>query len=299
MRFPLNTILPHAGLALFVGLAPLSVSQAQSNQAPTEPGIYAVKPVSPGAGPEGGKQKRVSGNCQPDPGGAKQVVRIIDTETLRLGDGTLLKVSGLETADPIGMPGNTLIYYLKKLTLGKAVRSKRIHKNPDRYGRQRAQLFMGDKGGLSWVQAEIVKRGLAMVAPDVGASQCTRELLGLEHQARQNKQGLWGAGIFQIRSASRSKELLKYAQTFQIIEGRIKRLSTSRGKIYINFGRNWKNDLTISLTKSAAQAMKLDPEKLGELKGKFIRARGWVEINKGPLIRVSNSHQLEMMDRPR
>ena len=248
--------------------------------------------------------------CHPNSKTSLQVTKIINAETLLLDDGRKVKLIGLETAIPMELHRARLTRFLEKLTLGKSVQLMSRKRKTDRYGRHMAHIFVEHKDRLTWAQAEIIKHGLGLVAPEPGAysssaspsreAQCIAHLLRLEKEARKNKEGFWGDKIFQVRNAWDARELSKYIQTFQIIEGRIKRLSLSRGKIYINFGRKWKSDLTIVVNKATIKAMQLGPDKLArlleQLERKKIRVRGWIEDRNGPLIRVRNRHQLEIID---
>ena len=282
-------------------------AQSQSDQR-----LNQIKNQPAGSTQQADMQHLAPGHCQPNSEISTQVTEIIDPQTLRLGDGRKVKLVGLETAIPMELHGATLTRYLENLTLGKAVQLILGRRKTDRYGRHMAHLFVEQKGSLVWVQADLIKQGLGLVAPEPRAyspgsspsanAKCIAHLLRLEEKARKNRRGFWGNKIFQVRNAWDTRELSKYIQTFQIIEGRIKRLSLSRGKIYINFGRNWKSDLTIVVNKATIKSMQPGSDKLArlleQLERKKIRIRGWIEDRNGPLIRVRNRHQLEILERP-
>jgi micrococcal nuclease len=79
------------------------------------------------------------------------------------------------------------------------------------------------------------------------------------------------------------------------VEGRVLQAERSGGRLYLNFGRTWKEDFTAVIDARALKSFavaKLDPEKLG---GALVRIRGWVDDRDGPRIEVTHPEQIEVL----
>ncbi|MFP4003592.1 MAG: thermonuclease family protein [Alphaproteobacteria bacterium] len=160
---------------------------------------------------------------------------------------------------------------------------------PDRYGRIRAQIFLTETDGShTWIQAELVRAGLARVESEADTRQCAAELLRLEAQARARRRGLWRLRLFSVR---RAEEAGRHTGSWQIVEGRIRSIAQVRGRTYVNFGDDWRTDFTISVSPRAGRRF---PENFWENKeGRRVRVRGRLERYNGPLIEATHPEQLE------
>jgi hypothetical protein len=79
------------------------------------------------------------------------------------------------------------------------------------------------------------------------------------------------------------------------VEGRVLVAGKASGRVYLNFGRNWKDDFTAVIGERALPLFAesgLDPLALG---GAFIRVRGWVDDKDGPRIEVTHPEQIEVL----
>ena len=177
----------------------------------------------------------------------------------------------------------------------------RLHLNKkaraDRYGRRPAFLsrpknaLSGDIK-MSLLQESLVAKGLARVDPNGLASQCARHLLDIEREARRAKAGLWSDPNYRILKAG-TLELDEIVSTYQIIHGQVLRVSRNPTRTsYLNFGRNWKTDFTISLSKKNLATWETENNSLDDLANVPIYVRGWIEDRGGPLIRVTHPQQL-------
>jgi hypothetical protein len=71
----------------------------------------------------------------------------------------------------------------------------------------------------------------------------------------------------------------------------------SGATIYVNFGRRWTEDFTVTILKRNERnftAVGLEPKTLA---GRQIRVRGWVEERGGPWIEATRPEQIEFADR--
>lgn len=182
---------------------------------------------------------------------------------------------------------------------GGALRLVETEAGPDRYDRP-IVLAMFNRGAQTvYLDAEMVKAGRAMVWPRPEAAMRSALLYELEAEARSADRGGWGEGGFVIRPPD-PDPLAQYLDSAQIIEGRVVAVGEARnGRLYLNFGSNWRTDFTVSLNRQ-------DRERFGQqglydpatLDGAHIRVRGWLYDENGPMIHVASPAQIEIIDAP-
>lgn len=274
--------------------------------------------------------------CAPGDGGGT-VAAVIDAGTLLLDDARVVRLSGVlpprfATSFPSGLPSSfsspggialdlrsELKTALAALVLGKRVRLLQAGAQPDRYGRMLAQVHVdrdggaGDAGAPVWLQGALVEAGLTMADPLSGDRACRLALIERERQARERREGYWRNGLFAVRAARDAKLLLGLANTFQIVEGEVATAAEPGGRVYLNFGANYRDDFTATIGKQDRAAFAdasgplaaLAPRgekgqgRTGEggvegLKGLRLRIRGWIESHNGPMIAVSSPEQMEI-----
>lgn len=139
-------------------------------------------------------------------------------------------------------------------------------------------------------------RGLARAYGLQGNFGCLAKLTRLEASARRSGIGIWRHAAYQVRSAARSSDLYRYRHTFQLVAGKVLAVAERRGVTYLNFGRNWRRDFTIVVRRGDRKRLRKAGVNLAALKGRRIQVRGWIEVRNGPMIRVRNSAELEVLD---
>ena len=80
-----------------------------------------------------------------------------------------------------------------------------------------------------------------------------------------------------------------------MVEGKVLSVRESGGLIYVNFGRRWSEDFTVTIAKRNERvfsAAGLEPKSLG---GKRVRIRGWIEERGGPWVEASRPEQIEVL----
>lgn len=164
----------------------------------------------------------------------------------------------------------------------------------DRYGRALAQVHTLRADGQSdlWVQAEMVRLGLARVLswPDDHAD--ISALLIAEIEARNQSRGLWSNEAYAVRRPD-PDPLAQYVDSFQIVEGIITQTAEVRGQTYLNFGANYRTDFTITIARKHKKNFKAVD--LLALEGARVRVRGWIELMNGPMIWMSHPERLEIL----
>jgi endonuclease YncB( thermonuclease family) len=214
-------------------------------------------------------------------------VRAASDAGIALEDGRTVRLAGLDLPEPAkaAPPAGTALV-LK--TIGTA-------RETDRYGRLNAHVFIDENGTERWFQAEVVRRGEARVSVRVGDMACARALLAEEQIARTAKLGLWTDPYYVMNKAEDPAEVLKSRGRFALVEGRVESVRESGGTIYVNFGRRWSEDFTVTIAKRnerAFSAAGLEPKKLS---GRRVRIRGWIEERGGPWVEAARPEQIEVL----
>ena len=196
-----------------------------------------------------------------------------------------MRLSGIELVSALSLPPGTALTLKRLATVPET----------DRYGRFNAHAFIDDKGAERWLQADLVERGLALVSARFGDTSCARELLAKEHSARAAKLGLWGEPVYVMGKAEDPAEVIKSRGRFLLVEGKVVSVRESGGTIYVNFGRRWSEDFTVTIAKRnerAFSAAGLEPKSLS---GRRVRIRGWIEERGGPWVEAARPEQIEVV----
>lgn len=228
-----------------------------------------------------------------------RVAAVTDGATLLLEDGRSLRLAGIEpAAPPMGAePGDpwplaeAARQALAELAVGQRL-TVRGEARTDRHGRLLAQLVRGD--GL-WLQGELLARGLARVHTRPDARTLAGEMLAAEAGARAAGRGIWRTRAYAVRPAD-PDALRRDRDSFQIVEGRVLRVSKAGGDAYLDFGEDWRTDVTVHIGRTALRAFVaagIDPL---SYEGRVVRVRGWVGLRAGPLIEATHPEQIERLD---
>jgi micrococcal nuclease len=229
-------------------------------------------------------------------------VRALDGETLILSDGRELRLIGaMAPPPPRAREADRKSFReeardaLDALAAGNPVEIRYGGARGDRHGRILAHAFVLRGEERIWLQGALIERGLARAYSFADNHSCMAELLRREALAREGRIGLWRARGFQVRQASEAAELLRVRQSFQIVEGVVREVGKAGGRLYLNFGDDWRTDFTVSMRPGVARGMKkagLDP---ATLKGARIRVRGWIEPRNGPSIEATHAAEIERL----
>lgn len=167
--------------------------------------------------------------------------------------------------------------------------------DPDRYGRTPSVVRLD--GGADVGEA-LLEAGWLMVWPRLGQEADFDRLYAAEARARQANAGAWGPGAFAVRDPDPNR-LAQHLDSAQIVEGRVVSTGSARdGRIFLNFGLDWRTDFTAVADEDAAQRFTEAGLDLRSLEGAVVRVRGWLFALNGPTIALDHPAQLEIVDAP-
>lgn len=161
----------------------------------------------------------------------------------------------------------------------------------DRYRRIPVQAFAGE----NWLQGDLLKRGEAFQFALGQTDACIEAMRSAEHLARKAKSGVWKAGA-PVFGTTNTDALLQQAGKFAIIRGIVASVGDRKRRLYLNFGSNWAEDVTAVVVKSGSGAYRGDVAVLQKLEGRRVEIRGIVNNAQGPLIRLIDEAQIDILD---
>lgn len=231
-------------------------------------------------------------------GGTAEVSSVIDGDTVILNDGREIRLVGLQAPKlALGRAGFTpwplaedAKAHLAQLILGQTVTLRLAPQALDRHGRVLAHVMRVADG--RWVQGEMLRAGLARVYTFADNPVLAAEMLALERQARADGSGLWGLPFYAVRSP---ENVVHDIGTFQIVEGRVLDVARIKGRVYVNFGTNWRTDFTLKIMARDEKAFIRNAVDLMALKGARVRVRGWLKSENGPMIELDHPERLELL----
>lgn len=174
-----------------------------------------------------------------------EVGRVIDGDTFRTRAGEKVRLLGINTpeiahdrqpAQPYGMDAKR---QLEQLISGKTVRLQLDRDKKDNYGRTLAQVYLRDG---SWINALLVRNGLALVYTFAPNFRWAQQLLNEEAVARRDMLGIWKSEQFKVLEAR--DVTARLIGQFRLLRGRIK----ASGPFRFQLGK-----LTITIPRSSRQ----------------------------------------------
>lgn len=227
--------------------------------------------------------------------GSFPIASVADGRSFKLGDGREILLAGIEV--PAGADEAAAKAALERLIAGKNVVLKQAEPAGDRYGRLLAQAFVPWEGGERWIQQDLLAAGRAQVAARPGDAACAKALLAAEAPARRGKREIWADSSYEIMASNDLSGLLGRRGRFTVAEGKVVSVRESGGTIYVNFGRVWSRNLTVTIIGRNKRAFESAGIDLKKLAGARLRVRGWVEQRGGPRIEAARPEQIEIAAR--
>jgi len=242
--------------------------------------------------------------CTLQAGPTRSVVRVIDAETVLLDDRQEVRLIGalaprspdLSPQAQPWRPEEAATAALRALVLGRSVSLATSGRLVDRYGRRLAHLFVEQAGERVWVQGELLVAGHARAYGLPGSYACMPEMLAHERVARQAGGALWGNAAYAVRSARRTRELMRRRNSYEIVVGTIAKVAVTKARSYINFGADWRGDFTAGIEGRVLRANPEWAKTLSSLEGKRVEVRGWIQYRNGPYIDIEDPSQIAPVD---
>ena len=236
------------------------------------------------------------------------VTEVIDGDTFELSTGQRVRIIGINTPEMSEPGGDIAKDVATQLLLGKKVRLRRDVRDKDDYDRLLRYVFAGSK----FINAEMVRMGLAEARFYPPDTQCQRELESLERTAIRNRRGLWSFPVYQApdttgRFAGRTgdeaaakkvvswRDAAKYYGQVRTVEGKIV-VSNNTGKVcFLNFDRDWKEHFTAVIFSGDYDKFPPNPE--DHYLNRTVRVTGLIKEYKGkPEIVVKSPEQIEIIE---
>jgi endonuclease YncB( thermonuclease family) len=230
------------------------------------------------------------------------VVDVSDGDTFRLDraiDGaTDVKLVGIQAPQrSVGRPdrvswplADQARDILAALVLNQGVVLEFMGPRMDRHGRLIAQVYRDDG---TWIQGDMLKRGMARVLTFADNRELAAEMLMLEENARERGLGIWSDPFYAVRTP---EEAGKDIGSFQLVEGRVMKAARVKNYVYLNFGKDWRTDFTVSVPVKHLRQFTDAGLDLLALSGQVIRVRGWLKEYSGPMIDATHPEQIEVLE---
>ena len=133
---------------------------------------------------------------RPPLGEQARVERVIDGDTVLLRGGWKVRYIGIDAPEMFGLDGQPEAFAREALRLnqelvgGKTVRLGRDRRDLDRFGRPLRYVYAGE----TFVNAELVRQGLAYAFPLPPDTRHAALFARLEREARREQRGMWAEG---------------------------------------------------------------------------------------------------------
>ena len=225
-----------------------------------------------------------------------RIVRVEQNGAMIVADGRAMLLEGvrLPQGDADRAPrrfadqarATLLMLSREGVVTGRAVAPKQ-----DRYDRVRVQGFTT----TLWLQQALLEQGLARVAISADRTECATTLYGFEAQARAARRGLWADTAYRIRG--NTDDWRRDVGTFQLIEGRIGRVSERDGRLLLDFGADGQSGLRLAVAGEDRRAFRQGGFDPVSLEGRLVRVRGVIQqVDGRPQIGVANRAQIELLN---
>jgi len=229
-------------------------------------------------------------------GGAAHVEEITDRLEIRLADGRLARLGGLDAPGPgRGDPQTAAAAraFLEARFGGRDVELIVFSSSPDRWGRLIADLRDGASAAAETAANQLIFAGFARVRPEFETRGCAADRLALEVHARAAGLGLWNDPDYSILGTTDVEELAQQDGRFVIVEGVVRRVAAGRTRFYIDFGG--RGGFTVMVARKSQKAFPGAGAFLTGLAGEKIRVRGVLDNRFGPRLEIVEPPMLERL----
>jgi micrococcal nuclease len=240
--------------------------------------------------------------CAPDQPRSATVVEVVNHETLLLDDGRVLRFAGIlfphysEHGGAVVETAQAVTAAIKPLVLGRQIQLRLGAQTPDRYGRAVAHITVIGLEGDAWLQRRLVAMGLAIAAPSSDDAPCQPQLQKAEDEARKHGAGFWGQKLFRVRQVDEIAGTQALANSFQLVEGVIRRVSGGKGATYVNLGVSREKSFTAIIESKHRKSFAAPALDISQLRGKRVRMRGWLQIRGEMMLVLVQAGQIEVLE---
>jgi endonuclease YncB( thermonuclease family) len=217
------------------------------------------------------------------------VADVLAGDRLALADGRTVRLAGIRLPAAKPAVAAQARAQLTGLVADHAVRLGTTAAPIDRYGDLLAQVEREDG---KWLQGALLEQGLAIVHTRPDESAQAKAMLTLERSARQQRLGLWADPVLWPRDAAR---LADATGSFQIVQGRVRRVARAGDYLYLDFGADWRSDFTVRVQVAEIDGFERAGLDVMGLAGRRIEVRGFVLEAGGPLIEVFDPEQIQIL----
>jgi endonuclease YncB( thermonuclease family) len=274
-----------------------------------------LTPAVAAAAPDSKRATSASATCTLEMVASGIVATVIDGRTFVLEDGHEVRLPSIEVPPPpepdpttaaapaAGDPppstppdaSQAAAGALKNLRAGRPVSLRASKLVTDRYGRILADALVTRDGYPGSAEKTLLSQGLARVAAVPGEPGCVAELRAAERLGRAAKLGLWADPRYLPKQAENVVELSAERGRFTLVEGKVVSVRESGGTIYVNFGRRWSEDFTVTILKRNERQFIAAGLRPSGLSGRRVMVRGWIEERGGPWIEALAPQQIEII----
>lgn len=231
------------------------------------------------------------------PASLQRVVAVLNGKSVQLEDGETVRLAGLQVPNLAekagkmrpGQPmGEASQKALETMVLNQPVQLSFGPSVRDRKGRLLAELTLQDGRNI---QQEMLKQGMAMVYFFPDNRTWLKPLLAFEQEARAAGRGIWAHPYWQVADAA---SLRDSAERYRLIEGVPRSIKQVGKRWFINFGEDWKTDVTAMIPERAARDYFKGID-IAAYQGKRLRLRGWIYRYNGPMLDLLLPEQVEVL----
>jgi endonuclease YncB( thermonuclease family) len=293
----------------------MSIARPPTGVLPAAALLGLLTPALAAAAPESKRAAHASAACTLEMVASGTVATVIDGRTFVLEDGREVRLPSIEVPPPpepnptpaaapaAGDPtpptppdaSQAATDALKTLLAGRPVSLRASKLVTDRYGRILADALVTRDGYPGSAEKTLLSQGLARLAARLGEPGCLTELRAAERVGRAAKLGLWADPRYSPKQAESVVEISAERGRFTLVEGKVVSVRESGGTIYVNFGRRWSEDFTVTILKRNERQFIEAGLRPSGLSGRRVMVRGWIEERGGPWIDAMGPEQIEII----
>ncbi|RVU19357.1 DNA-binding protein [Methylobacterium oryzihabitans] len=243
------------------------------------------------AGAAQAQTPRASGPCAQRAARQDRLVAVDGHGDLALESGRRGRLDGLRLPDDPALAAAARAWLLALRGRALATREATV---PDRWGRIALDAATADAGEPVDLAGGLVAAGLAVVDAGEADALCRPGLLAIEAAARRQGRGLWAATA--VLPADDAARIAAAAGRFVVVEGRVRSVGERERRTYLNFAPFGEDGLSVTMQKRTWRILAGRGLTAAALRGRRVRARGTVELWRGPVLDLGAAEMIELLD---